>query len=293
MARSALVFTLALVVVLSGCAEKADPKVNPTTGNATVSVANEAPKDQTGKIIGTVTDDEQRPVPGAQVALLEAAIEAVAHTDESGGFALEGVPPGEHTVAAQKIGYESRSIKVTVVAGESTEVQVALIPVLDPDEAFHETLLGEGYIACGFFIGTVSVTNLNACAWDANHKPRYEFVAKRDGLKGVLQEVVWEASGPANAKKLQVSLEYKPTCDPTCSAEKTFKETSGESPVRQYIALDKQGLTEPEIPLASMTFVTGSAEEPAVAYQQPVKHYITIFYGAHGNLETFTAIPPQ
>lgn len=281
---------LSLLVLLAGCAGDAGQKAKATSG-ATVTISNDAPEDEAGTIVGTVSDDEQRPIAGAQVALLGGDLAATAQTDESGGFALQGVPPGEHVVGAQKIGYESNSAKVVVAAGDTEDVQVILKPIIDLDEVYYELVIGKGYIACGVHALNVGVTTVNICPWDANHKPRYEFLAKQAGLKGVMQEIVWQTEGPLNAPEMEVRLEYKLTCETLCIAERTFKATVGTSPVRQYIPLDNQGLTDSELPLVSGTFVDGG-QEPVIAYQQPVDHFLTKFYGQHGELETFTALPP-
>ena len=80
---------------------------------------------QTGTIVGTVTDaGSARPLESAQVYIEGAGIGTL--TNSSGRFLLVNVPAGEHTVIAELVGYRSASQTVTVSAGGTAQVDLAI-----------------------------------------------------------------------------------------------------------------------------------------------------------------------
>ncbi len=68
---------------------------------------------QTGRIEGTVTDEEGAAVPFANVLIEGTHIGAASNVD--GGYTIRNVPPGAYTVRASAVGYraETASVKVT------------------------------------------------------------------------------------------------------------------------------------------------------------------------------------
>ena len=83
----------------------------------------------TGTVEGTVVDAVTgEPVAGALVT----AGERSATSDESGGFAIEELPAGVHTIAASADGYEEGSVEAGVTAGETTFVGISLSPTTTP-----------------------------------------------------------------------------------------------------------------------------------------------------------------
>ncbi|MDP6779143.1 MAG: carboxypeptidase-like regulatory domain-containing protein [Candidatus Latescibacteria bacterium] len=79
----------------------------------------------TGKITGTVTDAEGRPLPGTTVVVEDS--ELGAHADSQGIYFILGVPPGRRTVTASMIGYEAvRIIEVRVKADQTTNANFEL-----------------------------------------------------------------------------------------------------------------------------------------------------------------------
>jgi hypothetical protein len=280
--------TLFLVTALAGCVQS-DGTPSDTPGG--VGPAAELEQDK-GGIEGVVVDDSLSPVGGVQIALLSVDPPAESRTDETGAFRIVNVEPGKHELVVQKLGYESAAKVVTVEADQMAQVQVTLMPIAVA-EPRTEYLIGEGYFACGAYIlGVLTWGNLHACVWD-NHQPRYVFEADRDELMGVMQEIVWEQTSALTAEKLITSLQYKPVCDPFCEAEESWEGKNDPSPVRSYIELDKWApkAEEDPIPLASMTFPGGDGPELVIVFQQRITHYITIFYGVHGDLDTYTGIP--
>ncbi len=84
---------------------------------------------ETGTITGTITDAEsERAIPGANVLVVGTDLGAATGTD--GRYEIEGVPAGEQTVRVSFTGYETIRETVTVVAGESVELDVALPPAV-------------------------------------------------------------------------------------------------------------------------------------------------------------------
>ncbi|MGH7501616.1 MAG: SusC/RagA family TonB-linked outer membrane protein [Longimicrobiales bacterium] len=80
---------------------------------------------QTGRITGRVVDAAtNRPLAGAQVFLPPTGIGNI--TDADGRYLLQNVPPGEHTVTAQLVGYKQASTESTVTVGQTVVVNLSL-----------------------------------------------------------------------------------------------------------------------------------------------------------------------
>jgi TonB-linked SusC/RagA family outer membrane protein len=73
----------------------------------------------TGIVRGTVSDSmSQRPVPGAQVAIVGGTLGAL--TNDDGVYVIRGVPVGAATVRVQRIGYAAAEQRVSVTTGATT-----------------------------------------------------------------------------------------------------------------------------------------------------------------------------
>ena len=80
---------------------------------------------ETGTITGTVVDAEgSAPVAGAQVFVAGTVIGTL--TDGAGSYSLPNVPAGEQVVTVRLIGYRQLSRTVTVVAGQTTELDFSV-----------------------------------------------------------------------------------------------------------------------------------------------------------------------
>ena len=80
---------------------------------------------ETGIIAGRVTDAAtNQPLESAHVALVGTA--AMVLTNMEGHYILSGVSAGEHTLTVTVLGYEVQQVQVTVVAGQTATVDVAL-----------------------------------------------------------------------------------------------------------------------------------------------------------------------
>lgn len=79
----------------------------------------------TGTIQGRVVDaSTERPLPGTQISVVGTGHGTLANAQ--GQFLIVGVPAGEATVRAERIGFAAESRSVTVVAGETTTVDFQL-----------------------------------------------------------------------------------------------------------------------------------------------------------------------
>jgi hypothetical protein len=282
----ALALLVVVGVVFSGCVAS-DAKVANDPADPAVAPP---PSDTEGQIRGTVTDDALTPIAGAQIGILNSDPQVVVTTNAAGQFTLVGLVPGTYAVAAQSLGHESATRSVEVLAGQVTDISFVLTEVAVRGEARYQTLIGQGYFACGAYLVVTSWGNLDVCVWD-DHQPRFEFEAPKEGLVAILQEVIWTQSTGLTAQELQVYLEYKPVCDPFCDSEKTFASSSGSSPIRNYVDVEGEldDMEEDPVPLASMTFPDGH-DTPVIVFQQRMTHYITLIWGDHLP-ESFTAIP--
>jgi hypothetical protein len=75
---------------------------------------------------GTVVDDaDERPVPGATVAIEVLRLSTV--TDSAGAFRLSSVPFGRYVVSVKRIGYGNLTAVVTFGAGDSLDYDFALV----------------------------------------------------------------------------------------------------------------------------------------------------------------------
>lgn len=80
-----------------------------------------------GTIRGTVTDGQTgETVPGVNVTVVD--LQMGAATSGEGTYEITGVPSGTHTLRATFVGYDAREQEVTVRSGETTTVNLKLVP---------------------------------------------------------------------------------------------------------------------------------------------------------------------
>ncbi len=98
---------------------------------------------RTGSVAGQITDAVSgAPVAGAQVAVEGTSLLVQSYAD--GRYLLPGVPAGERTIAVELIGYAPQRRQVTVAAGQTTVVDLVLIPAaVSLDELRLEQPLAE------------------------------------------------------------------------------------------------------------------------------------------------------
>lgn len=261
--------------------------------------------ESTGAIEAFVHDDSLTPLSGAEVGLLDAP-EFRATTDAEGRAALSHVPPGEHQLAAQKIGYGTTVKRVTVNAGEVTGTELTLLPAaatqpykLVKDQrglfgcgaSWRPAVAVSGIAACGVlslllnltqydkFLLTWNLTG-NVSEWDG---AAFEMTWKTTQAFGRGLTMIWETNECSNVRN------------------STFARDSGASPLqvvlnstRLHDALDnntndsdcedKANCNEKTCTLQSRVFSqpdTLGANSPAdvgITVQQSYTQYLTEFY---------------
>lgn len=90
---------------------------------------------QTGGIQGKVTDENQQPLVGASVHIVE--LNRQAGTNEAGNYSFSGVPDGSYTVTVSFIGYEQAERPVTV----SGSVQTVDFDLVSGGESLDEVVV--------------------------------------------------------------------------------------------------------------------------------------------------------
>lgn len=81
-----------------------------------------AARQQTGRIVGRVTDADGRPVAGAQVQVVGTTVGAL--TDDDGRYRIAGAPAGARQLRVTRIGQQARTVDVAVRAGEAVTADV-------------------------------------------------------------------------------------------------------------------------------------------------------------------------
>jgi iron complex outermembrane receptor protein len=104
-----------------------------------------------GTIRGRVTDAEtQRPLQGGTVTVGNRS----AVTQADGRYAIAGVPPGTHTLRVRMIGFTPQTQEVTIEAGQTLDVDVAL--TAQAVELSEMVVIGYGEQAAGNITGAVT-----------------------------------------------------------------------------------------------------------------------------------------
>ncbi len=79
---------------------------------------------QKGSVIGTILDERNDPMIGANIILENTKMGAV--TDINGKFIIQNVDPGNYTVIISSIGYKKQKQAVTVTGGKATPINMSL-----------------------------------------------------------------------------------------------------------------------------------------------------------------------
>lgn len=285
---SGLAWCVLAALLTAGCVSSPAPSAGP---DATIDVQVDS---STGAITGLVQDDSLVPLAGVTLGILEKNIETT--SGKNGEYSFNALAPGTYRVVATKLGYQTTAKAAEVRAGQVSPLNLIMTPVATLKDPHVETIIAQGYIACGFATPVVVVSNTNVCAWDTNHKPQIDFdVVKAKDPKAIVLELTWQRATSATATDLAYGLWKDPGCQPPpCESANRISEVDGESPL-QLVVLEKQfdKKLNPEGPtrFSALTFV-GTSQAVVVVYQQRVTHYISIFYDAEPAAD-FTAIPPR
>jgi hypothetical protein len=272
----ALILTL---TALAGCVSGDDDPAPTDLRGA------EAFDDETGGVAGVVLDDEDRPVPGAQVALLDLGLETTA--SQEGRFTLRNAPVGSHTLAAQALGYDTASQRVTVEAGRTTETLLQLTPIVVV-EPRHETLIFEGHITCG--MGLIVTRIVTGCGTtgtpvgpvtvDPNEKNEFIQEATPEHMT-IVAEVSWTPAAALAAREFDVDLYKGWVCTPFCSWDEHYGSQQGPSPVTLVAEGPFDGIDEPS-DVSHIVSVPSDEDDPPfviIVIQQDFTLYSTHFFG--------------
>lgn len=210
MKNAVVILSLGLVAMaLSGCGSNGTPAV------ATTSATPAGFSSDAGGIEGFVTDDENIPLPGVQLGLLET--DYLTLTDAEGRFSFSLVPPGDYNLAATRLGYSPATVRVTVMAGAVTDAELRLVP-LAVAEPYVEIKHHVGAIGTG--IAFVRSATCTGCA--SNETSFWHFGGFPQDYVAIMAEATWD-----NDDYLGFDLVSR-------GEDKTWYRTRGESPMRMY-----------------------------------------------------------
>lgn len=196
----ALTALLLLGLLVAGCAEDASPEATGPTPSPT-STADQDVGDGSSAIKGVVLDDEEIPVAGVDVALME--LETNVTTDESGAYRFKDLAAGVYTLTFTHPGFKGAGRNADVGHAETVELDVILFPVVF-DTPYDETLIFEGYI----FLGT-ALSDIDHGCQDTGGNCRHDFTSER-GLETVVSEVEFTPTltNPAGPTRLYFQLRH-------------------------------------------------------------------------------------
>ena len=104
----------------------------------------------TGVVQGTVTDGQERPLPGANVAVQ--GLQRGAATQADGSYRIDGLAPGEYTLRVSLVGFAAKTATVTIEAGETATLNFTMSS--DPMNLDEVVVTGQGSEVSRRAIGT-------------------------------------------------------------------------------------------------------------------------------------------
>ena len=88
--------------------------------------AQQTPTSETGRVVGQVVGPDRAPLSGINARLRGTTYGAA--TDRAGRYEISAVPAGRYTLIISSVGYEQKTRRVRVVAGEESTASFALAP---------------------------------------------------------------------------------------------------------------------------------------------------------------------
>lgn len=285
MRNGAVVLSLLLVAgVLAGCVGGGDAEdVDPPTASATATATQDS-----GAISGLITDEEGLPVAEAQVALIDADLEAM--TDGAGTFTFNNLSAGSHKLIVQKLGYESVARTIEVALGEVTQVELTLAAVQVGQEPYVVPMVFEGIIQCS----TNPYYPVNVCDGVTGEDTSLFFLeideSQAEWEEAVI-ELVWTPTTAATGQALEIDVcdvQNTTTAQAYCSDSEHYWEfEGGESPL--VMRLDDLPLEETNL---YQVGIGADWLSPYPAVQQRFTLYIGLCYWDDCDGE-YTGIPPE
>ncbi|HLE47534.1 MAG TPA: carboxypeptidase-like regulatory domain-containing protein [Candidatus Thermoplasmatota archaeon] len=298
---------LLLGAALSGCVDLGEGQSGAPSSSA--KPGGPASFDEnSGGIEGLVHDEALVPIPDTDVALLNLD-NVTTRTGPDGRFALSHVPPGEHRIAAQRLGYGSTIKLVRVEAGAVAQADLLLsaVAIVEP---YHVTKQQEGLFGCGVTFrpvvgvavcGVLSLF-LNATQYDkfllnwqiAGNVSEwtgvvYEMEWRTNQVLGRGLTMIWEVDGCANVRNstfgratgpspLRVELnetQIDHVLENNTKSSCSTKNNCNDDKCKQYSRVFS----------AAETLGSGYPADVGVTFQQRFTQYLSEFYNQ--------PVPPQ
>lgn len=241
---------------------------------------------ETGAIRGTVVDEEQAPIAGAAIGIRGAGNASNTVSAADGKFSFSHLVPGNWEVVVGAAFFEGTVRKVSVLAGEITDVTVGLTGIVNQNttELFMVQTQKRGFINAAYSFPWTSGAILGGSIGQGvflNEASKFplEYDPKL-GLREVVLEAVWQPSAVATGTALQLTLCSEETvkdsqnnCFNLPDSPQYANRTEGPSP----LVLRDAGLPLGEI--QSYVISVGDGGGPGVTAQQSFDLFITICYG--------------
>lgn len=266
-------------ILLAGCTSAESAKTT------TVSTTAAAPSvtEETGSISGVIMDEEIRGIPGAEVGVLDRTPELKTTTDAQGMFTFNELPAGDYKLVAQKLGYESRALSVTVEVGKVAEAKITLVAIAIKEEReFHFPF--SGFFACGASSPALTV----ACRTtvDPNDKSSFKTNVTAADIMTVVDTMTWDSTAPGTAKIFRNILSIDGVAGSAI-------EKNGVSPniLRMDEPNAKKNAKLNHLIWIGWTSTGDPTQVVVVVYQQKFTTITSMFYGEEAP-EDFSALPP-
>lgn len=280
-----LIAALFLCVALAGCASGGDG------GDAGDPAGPDDVGGSDGPVLTVlVTDDSLTPLEDVTVQVRETEHQKTTNADGVARFAFN--ESGSYTIDAQRLGFESQSKRADVPANGEARVEFQL-PAIRVAEAFHETYIYEGFMACGG--GLVAVAFTSGCN-DSNHQVAFDTNVTTD-VQTIIGEMVWEQTSSLSAEQLRMTMGINEDCSSFCEYEEEYVDEQGSSPVYTRADADFDGITDNEeeelIPVRQRVWTPFSSDGTVpviIVIQQPFQIHTTVFYGEEAQ-NGFSALP--
>lgn len=270
----------------------------------------------TGSIKGTVASDLFEPLVGAQVGIVELAMET--RVNKGGEFVFNELDPGRYTVIVNAIGYLSAQRSADVVAGEIASPQFLLTPMAsqDPWVETQGPYVGKITYAYSYQLeGPVGCTVIETPARTIKNCSGSRSAASTNGevainvtedAKTILAEMAWKPAGPLG-EYLAMDLLCKDVERDSSSGAVIgidhpcyFKQENTRSPISHRV--DEEHWLEHDYAYAgdwaARVFSTygmlgtydSTKIDAGVAYEQAFTLYVTVFHKEPAP-EGFSGIP--
>ena len=287
---------------LSGCVGDGKGPKGPSEGRSTdvAPPAGEAQvSETTGAIDGRVADTAFNPLPGARVTVLEPPGGNSTTTDAEGRFVLNDLEPGQYKLVAERLGYDSKGVVVTVKAGEVSRVTFTLPPLAVEGLQRIEPYEFGGFIDCGFGIGPGILAGANFCN-DPNARSLHK-INMTAGVRSVVLALKWNPTGGVMGTELFMEglSDIEGCNDNFGTGCPEYNSTEGRGPLVMRIDHDQLKATtgSPEkdngtAPLMIRVFPAWSDMEMSLYFQQSYRLYVHVFYNQSAPAE-FTGLPDE